>query len=431
MNPIPIPPGMETRLFVLETDALKALPEAIRTLWGPNVRIWPVADGNTWRAAGSRVREILEQAGFECLPQYLFPAHPVIHASDVHVDELLAVFPENAVPVAVGSGTINDLVKRASGVKNVSYCCVPTAPSVDGYTSSGAALNMAGLKKTMPCPAPLAVVADIGVLQTAPAEMFAAGYADLMAKIPAGADWLVVDALGLEPIDPAVWELVQTPLRDNLSAPDDVRRVFLGLAATGYGMQLYRDSRPASGADHLISHIWEMENLEKDGEPVSHGFKVGLGTLAATALYETLFSMDPAEAQRLAAPGLSLPEREAEIDALLIRGCYGTEAKETALKKFLEGEALADRRAAIYAKWDELRELTRRQLFTFEELTSKLRAAHCPVKPAEINLTPEQFFHGLRAAQLIRKRYTVLDLTYELGLLDEILGRIEEKHLFF
>ena len=46
-------------------------------------------------------------------------------------------------------------------------------------------------------------------------------------------------------------------------------------------------------------------------------------------------------------------------------------------------------------------------------------------------LTPEQFFHGLRAAQLIRKRYTVLDLTYELGLLDEILGRIEEKHLFF
>ena len=38
MNPVPIPPGMETRLFLLENDALNQLPEAIRSLWGNDAR---------------------------------------------------------------------------------------------------------------------------------------------------------------------------------------------------------------------------------------------------------------------------------------------------------------------------------------------------------------------------------------------------------
>ena len=115
----------------------------------------------------------------------------------------------------------------------------------------------------------------------------------------------------------------------------------MGLAATGYSMQLYRDSRPASGAEHLMSHIWEMENLTFNGDSVSHGFKVSVGTVASTALYEALFSLTEKEARRHAEPGLPRAAREAEIDALLIRGCYGAAAKEIALSKFLEGEKLA------------------------------------------------------------------------------------------
>ena len=424
MNPIPIPPGMETRLFLLESDALNQLPEAIRSLWGEKARPWIVADDNTRRAAGARAAEILKAAGMEGPSPYCFPGTPVLHADESNVNILLEAFPENVVPVAVGSGTVNDLVKRASGVRNVSYCCVPTAPSVDGYTSSGAALTAAGLKQTLPCPAPLAVVADSGILREAPPEMFAAGYADLMAKIPAGADWIAADILGIEAIDPAVWALVQTPLRDNLSDPADVRRVFTGLAATGYAMQLYRDSRPASGADHLISHIWEMEHLCCNGQPVSHGFKVAIGTVTATALYEALFSLSEQEARRLARPGLDRAGREAEIDALLSVGTYGAATRTIALDKFREGDALAERRELIYRNWETLRQRILGQLFPFDELKARLTAAHCPVLPAQINVGREQFLHGVRTAQLIRKRFTVLDLVYELGLMEELLPRI-------
>lgn len=424
MNPVPIPPGMETRLFLLENDALNQLPEAIRSLWGNDARPWLVADGNTWRAAGAEVAKILKAAGMEGPDPFLFPGTPMLHADESNVNLLLEQFPENVVPVAIGGGTVNDLVKRASGLRHVSYCCVPTAPSVDGYTSSGAALTASGLKQTLPCPAPLAVVADSGILRNAPPEMFAAGYADLMAKIPAGADWLAADTLGIEAVDPAVWELVQTPLRDNLSDPSDVRRVFTGLAATGYAMQLYHDSRPASGADHLVSHIWEMENLCCDGKPVSHGFKVAIGTVTSTALYEALFSLSEQEARRLARPGLDRAGREAEIDALLSVGTYGAATRTIALDKFREGEALAERRELIYRNWETLRERILHQLYPLEELTRRLTAAGCPVKPADIQLGREQFLHGIRTAQLIRKRYTVLDLVYELGLLKELLQRI-------
>jgi hypothetical protein len=61
---------------------------------------------------------------------------------------------------------------------------------------------------------------------------------------------------------------------------------------TGLAMQTQKSSRPASGTEHLFSHTWEMQNLEKDGIPVSHGFKVGIGTLAACSMMETIFAKD-------------------------------------------------------------------------------------------------------------------------------------------
>ncbi len=424
MNLIAIPPGLETESFVLEPGALKYVPEILRKNWGASAKAWLIADDNTWAAAGAALSKILEQAGVEQHPPFRFPGKPVLHATEFHVDEILHAFPPNCVPVAVGGGTVNDLVKRAAGVKNIRYCCVPTAASVDGYTSFGAALNVNGLKKTMPCPAPLAIVADSRILEDAPPEMLSAGYADLMAKIPAGADWILVDQLGIEPIRNDVWELVQTPLRDNLSNPADVARVFMGLAATGYSMQLYRDSRPASGAEHLMSHVWEMENLTFENEDVSHGFKVSIGTVATTALYEGLLSLSEQDARRFAEPGLTRSAREAEIDAFLHLGCYGAEARQIALAKFLEGEALAERRESIYRNWEILRKRVRQQLYPLHELKAMLKKANCPTEPQEIGLTPGQFIHGIAAAQLIRKRYTVLDAIYELGLSRVILSRL-------
>lgn len=419
MRTVPVPPGVETEIFVLGRGALADVGEVLAKNF-PGRRPWIVADGNTWRVAGERLARMLAPvgggAGSEYAPR-VFPGSPVLHPDSFHADELARAMPADAVPVAVGSGVINDLVKRAAGLREAPYCCVPTAASVDGYTSFGAALSVDGFKKTMPCPAPRAVVADVDVLETAPPEMLSAGYADLAAKITGGADWLIADAMGEEAVDAAVWELVQKDLRAWLADPHDLGPVFHGLAATGYAMQMHRSSRPASGAEHLFSHIWEMEGLTHNGEDVSHGFKVGVGTLATTRLMEFAIGLEAADARRLAVPGVDRAGRVAEIDALMEGDRYGADVRTVALAKFLEGPALAERRGRIWDAWDEIRLRLRRQLIPSAELSRMLAAAGCPVTPDAIGLGAEQFRHAIHAAQLIRNRYTIIDLLYEAGLL--------------
>ena len=50
--------------------------------------------------------------------------------------------------LAVGSGTITDIVRFAAHVMRLPFVVMPTAPSMDGYASSGAPLVVEGVKRT-------------------------------------------------------------------------------------------------------------------------------------------------------------------------------------------------------------------------------------------------------------------------------------------
>jgi glycerol-1-phosphate dehydrogenase [NAD(P)+] len=261
-----------------------------------------VADAATWRVAGERVQRALEAAGRPTEAPYRFPPDTFVQAEYGNVERLReALAAHQAVPVAVGSGSLNDLVKRAAHEVGRPYLSVATAASMDGYTAFGAAITRQGYKQTLTCPAPRALVADLDVLAGAPADMTASGYGDLLGKVTAGADWLVADALGVEPVDPAVWELVQGPLPEAIGRPAELAagdrgalgRLVQGLVMSGLAMQAHASSRPDSGAEHQFSHLWEMEGLGHDRRPpLSHGFKVGVGSVAIAALYGRLLDRD-------------------------------------------------------------------------------------------------------------------------------------------
>lgn len=422
MHEIPIPEGTLTKLFVLAPGALVEIPEVMRKAF-PGKIPWLVADENTWNAAGRKVFEHLEKAGLNPIAGEIFPGRPMLHPDNKVSDSLAARMPDGIVPVAVGSGVINDLVKRAAGIRGFPYCCVATAASVDGYTSSGAALSVDGRKMTQPCPAPYALLADTDVLRAAPPAMMASGYADLLAKVPAGAEWKIADSLGIEPIPLHVWNMVQKDLREWVADPGNLMNIFLGLAATGFALQLYHDSRPGSGSEHLLSHVLEMEHFSHRGEEVSHGFKVGVGTVASTLLLEFILRHSAEEAMSMAKPLPTRSEREKEIDRLLERGCYG-DVKSTGMEKFLEGLPAEARRNLIFRHWDSWKQLLPVHMIPSGELQSMLRKARCPACPEEIGLSREQFGHAVFTAQLIRKRYTVLDMLYESGLLEQAVAEM-------
>ena len=220
---------------------------------------------------------------------YIFPAED-FYAEWQHIEALKSYLEGlDAVAVAVGSGVINDTVKLVSHMLGRRYMCVGTAASMDGFTAYGASITKDGNKQTFDCPAPLGFVLDSEIAAAAPKELAASGYADLIAKIPAGADWMLADVVGSEKIDTFAWDLVQNGLKDSLSDPvavfagdvDKTQALADGLLMSGFAMQAIQSSRPASGTEHQYSHCWDMEDLCFEGKHVSHGFKVGCTTHAS------------------------------------------------------------------------------------------------------------------------------------------------------
>ena len=238
----------DTKVFIMEDGALAKVPSVFRDNFPGRAAI-VIADCNTWRVAGNTVYEKLGNAGVPVF-RFLIPDEH-FHAEWPYVEMVEAqVKSSGAIAVAVGSGVINDLCKLSSHHLGQSYLCVPTAASVDGYSSFGASISYQGLKQTFECPAPRAIVADATVIAEAPKHMTAAGYADLAAKIPCGAEWMIADLFGTEPIIPEAWHVLQDVLDKVLSNPeavaagdrDAVSDLFIGLTLSGIAMQIARSS---------------------------------------------------------------------------------------------------------------------------------------------------------------------------------------------
>jgi len=421
----------DTEAVVIGAGVIDRVGEVFADVFGAAAAV-VVADGTTWDVAGEAVQRRLPDAG----EPYRFPATPTLYADYENIGTLVAALRDrDAIPVAVGSGTLNDIVKRSAHELERPYLCVATAASMDGYTAFGAAITKEGYKQTMTCPAPRAVVADVDVLTRAPAPMTSAGYADLLAKIPAGADWIVADALEVEPIDRAVWSLVQDPLRAATERPAELHAgdaaamdaLIEGLVMSGLAMQAASSSRPASGAEHQFSHLWEMEGLGHDDDPpLSHGFKVGLGSVSSAALYERVLARDltalDVDAAVAAWPGWEETERRVRA-AHTTPGLDDAAVEETRAKYVPAGELRA-RLERLRERWPDLRERLAEQLMPAAEIRDRLRAAGAPTTSGEIGLGADAFRATYRRAQMIRRRYTVLDLASEAGILDECVDEL-------
>jgi glycerol-1-phosphate dehydrogenase [NAD(P)+] len=61
----------------------------------------------------------------------------------------------------------------------------------------------------------------------------------------------------------------------------------------------------------------------------------------------------------------------------------------------------------------------------YGELKALMAKGGCPVLPGEINLGREEVIAAARRAQMIRNRYTVVDLAWDLGVFEETLAKIE------
>ena len=403
----------DTQRLELSRGAIAKTATVFREQFGVKAAI-VVCDQRTFAVAGDHVGKLLD-------------CHVIVlsdpDAEWSYIERLGGFDDKYVIPVAVGSGTINDLVKLAAHRLGRPYMCVATAASMDGYTAYGASITKDGLKQTFDCPAPRAVVADVDIIAAAPNELTASGYADLLAKITAGADWLVADALGIEPIDAHAWRTVQGSLRDAVADPAGVRRgdvgaierLTEGLMMGGFAMQATQSSRPASGAEHQFSHLWDMQHATD----ASHGFKVGIGTLAVARLYEKILDMpiEMLDIEDCARRWREWPAVEASIRKLFDSDALRDKAIEETRAKMVLRDELVAQLVRLRDAWPELNRKLREQLVPSQRLAEMLREAGAASQSEQIGISADRLALSHRLAYHIRRRFTVLDLAERLGML--------------
>jgi len=426
----------ETKALIIGEGVLDQVGDLFKSQF-PGKKAVIVSDEITCDIAGKKVEDYLSSAGVEQEKPYIFKSEN-LYAEYSFVQLLVDYFKNHdAIPVAVGSGTINDLTKLAAHLTDRPYMCVATAASMDGYTAFGASITADGSKQTFDCPAPRACLADIDIIAAAPPEMNASGYADLFAKITAGADWILSDCLQVEAIDNQAWSIVQDGLNDALSNPAGIpvgdriaiTNLIQGLMLGGFAMQSYKTSRPASGAEHQFSHLWNMEHHTNHGENISHGFQVAIGLLAVTAFYECMLdsSLDKLNIEACCEKWPKLEDYEKEA-AKIFKDTDFPDIGVTEIRaKYVSKEALAKELYTLKDNWEYIKNKITEQLVPYEEAKRCLREAGAPYEPEHIGVSREYLRESFIRAQYIRRRFTVLDVAVRTCYMEQWLDRLFGK----
>jgi len=423
----------DTKACLIGEGTIEQVPAVFRGQFPTGKAALVVADPRTWRAAGEKTAALLSGAGVPTVRHLVEPDGRVFHAEyryAAEVREAIAAAGADVVPVAVGSGVINDLTKRASGELGIPYMVVATAASVDGYSSFGASLvSPEGAKQTYACPAPRAIVADLDVMRTAPREMAAYGFADLLAKCPAGADWILAAETGAAPWHETSWHIVQDGIPAAIADAAAVARgetaaltrFVEGLMTSGFAMQAMQSSRPASGAEHMFSHILDMTHHTFRGELVSHGAQVGVYTLFMTRFHEALLAFDMASLDVEKCVD-AWPEWDRGGEALVRAPFAGTVFPDLGVEQSKEKwQTKAELRAMlsdVRARWPEIAARLRAQLVPSDEIERKLKAVGAPSCPAEIGVADDFAQKNIRFAMFMRNRSNALDFAFRIGQLD-------------
>ncbi len=382
-----------------------------------------VADENTYPALGQAVEAALRQQGFDVLTV-------VLKGPDVVADErfllrvLVAYDLKPRLFLAVGSGTITDITRFTSHRAGRQFVSLPTAPSVDGFTSIGAPLVIGGLKQTVICQPPVAVFADLSTLAAAPRRLVAAGFGDLIGKYLSLADWNLGRLLWDERYDSQIAARMLAAAQNCADRAQEiaggsvegVRILMEGLIEAGFGMLEFGNSSPAGGAEHQISHHWEMMMLA-DGRPAAlHGAKVGVASIMTAGWYAQLRGMAKDEAaNRL--KNIRLPD--AKDEEQVIRTVFGPIAEQILPLQSdtlsMTGERFEAYKARVLDNWREVQAIAA-GVPEPGAIAGWLRVVGGPVSASELNLSQEEVRLAQDYSHYMRRRFNINKLRLLLGI---------------
>ncbi len=388
----------------IERGVLAHLP----ALAANHERILLVADENTYATCGETAVAALSG---KRVGRVIFDGGRILVPDEIAIARVEAALGDATLILGIGSGVIQDLCKYVAHTHGLPYIIVATAPSMDGYASSGAAMITDGMKVTYPAAVPYAILADPDVLANAPLEMLRAGYGDILGKLSCLSDWRLSHVVNGEYFCQYIYDLTMQavqktlPLAERLLArdPDAVATLMEALVLVGIAMSFAGSSRPASGSEHHLSHFFEITGLTFGKPYLPHGIDVACSTLVTARLREKLASMTPPRSVST----LSREEYE-----LAMRRVYGKTAAGCIALQDKVGSYKQSRLAVYAARWQDI----------LSALAECPPATEIEAQLARIGISyadfaalygEEKIDNAVLFSKDLKDRYTVLWLNYD------------------
>jgi len=391
--------------IIYAPDAIESMPDVLARYVQPR-RIVLVGDVRTLSIAGKSAGQALERSGWD---------------SDV----IVVPDTDTGGPVAIGCGVVNDLTKWLAFEQNIPYAVIATAATMNGFTSANVAPAIAGVKSILAARPPLAVFAAPSIIADAPFELTSAGLGDVIAKPVSTADWMMNHIFNGEHFCRTCSEMINSLEPYYMEHPEHIRQrrpsaleaLINALFYSGIAMTIIGNSAPASGGEHLLSHTLDMLSNVDGCEHDLHGRQVGVGTIVASVLYEKIFQIKSPKC-------VSIPS---EIDTAF----WGKLQKSVNLQYEQKKPLLQSMLGKLNDKslWNEFIETSRAMVRPACQIKDCLKTAGAAHTFADIKCSRERIREVILHMHEIRKRPTVVDMAWLLGILPNAVDEIIDNWL--
>lgn len=275
---------------------------------------------------------------------------------------------------AIGSGTINDIVKYGAFLQDKPFVVLASAASMNGYASGGASLLESGYKKSLIARPARAIFMDTEIIEAAPKRLTIAGIGDSLCRATVEADNFLAQQIRGDKFYIDCYELLK---RHEDKICENIEALCTTLIYAGVAMNIAGSSAPASQGEHMLAHY--MEHFEKTA--AYHGEQIAVTTIAMAKIMENT------------------------SDEITIKNIDET----ATLLHFGKDFNLADARTK-YADIAGRKFKVQKPKIKSELLEAKLKSIGAPVTPADIGWSTQGFANALEFARYSRNRLTYLDV---------------------
>ena len=412
-------------------EAVKALTDGRRVLMvtGPT----EIAD-----TAGRNIKEriyafLREQFDVEWL--VISEPDSIVHATPENAAKIQEHFEGADFVVGIGGGTICDLCKYSTYYYDkenpLPLVIVQTALSVNAFSDNSSVMLFNGVKRTVHSRYPLILIIDMDIIGAAPAEMNVSGYGDLIATWTAPVDWYLANVLGIgKNFHTAPSDMIRTQCEEllensgKLAAGDS--RVLGDLAnvltLSGLSMGLADESSPASGSEHVMSHLIDMASKVRHTGICYHGTQVAVSGIISCIIWDYLLNeFDPksVDIDRCYPTAEDMePKVKAAFAWLDDTGSASDECWADYQKKLASWTENRDKFEAFLRDFDTFKARVAPWVKKPEYIASCMHRANAPCRYSRLNfpVDAETVRWAITNCHLMRNRFSVIDLLHFTGI---------------